>query len=145
MILWRIPKPFSGEITMSHNQETIALILQELKQEVRSQRLQSKPKQSAALASAFKQVRLTSWVNPHQSIAWPRWPEGLWPKAVALAQKVTRRLLCWYINPIIDEQNHFNAAVERTLSVLIEENARLRTELLFLAATQLERSDWENS
>jgi hypothetical protein len=114
---------------MTQNQEAAALILQQLKREVHSQRLPGAANQSAALAAAIKQVRLTSWVNPHQPIAWPHWPKGWWPKAIALTQKVIRRLLCWYINPIIEEQNQFNAAVEKTLGALIEENARLRAEL----------------
>jgi hypothetical protein len=129
-------KSYPGETTMTHNQEAAALILQQLKREVRSQRLPGAANQSAALAAAFKQVRLTSWVNPHQPIAWPRWPQSWGPKAVALAQKVIRRLLCWYINPIVEEQNQFNAAVETALRALIEENTRLRAELQVMAANQ---------
>lgn len=121
------------------DQESASLILQQLKQGVYNQRLQGQSHQSATLATAFKQIRMTSWVNPHQPIAWPSWPAGFWPKVVALAQKVTRRMLSWYINPIIEEQNQFNAAVERALGVLIEENTRLRAELQLLAAKQLEQ------
>lgn len=116
----------------TNNPEEIALILQQIKQEVRSRRRPGQLGQPATLTTALEQVRLTSWVNPYQPIAWPHWPKGLWPKAVALAQKVTRRLLCWYINPIIEEQNEFNAAVEATLHELVAENARLRAELHLL-------------
>jgi hypothetical protein len=57
-------------------------------------------------------------VNSHLPIAWPNWPKGLLPKAMALAQKVTRRLLRWYVDPIVQQQNEFNAAVAETLDRL---------------------------
>jgi hypothetical protein len=114
---------------MTYNPDEIAEILQQLKQEVRSQRLRGGMDQSAALTAALEQVQLTSWVNPHQPIAWPHWPKGLWPKVVALIQKGVRRLLCWYITPIIEEQNDFNAAVATALDVMAQENTRLRAEL----------------
>jgi hypothetical protein len=85
------------------------------------------------MTAALVQVQLASHVNPHQPIAWPNWPQGLWPKVVALIQKVVRRLLRWYIDPIVEEQNHFNAAVTAALGVLMEENTRLRAELRILA------------
>jgi hypothetical protein len=74
-------------------------------------------------------VQATSKVNPHQPIAWPTWPKGLWPKAVALGQKVTRRLLQWYINPIVAQQNRFNKAVVQTLGSLWQQNTQLQQQL----------------
>lgn len=65
--------------------------------------------------SALKQVHATAWVNPHLPIAWPAWPKGLWPRLVALTQKVIRRLLRWYINPMVEQQNRFNSAVVQAL------------------------------
>ena len=114
---------------MTYNPDEIAAILRQLKQEVRSRRLRGEHAESAAVTAALEQVQLTSWVNPHQPIAWPHWPKGLWPKVVALVQKAVRRLLCWYINPIIEEQNSFNDAVAAALDALAKENARLRAEL----------------
>jgi hypothetical protein len=118
---------------MLYNPDEIAVILKRLKREVRNQRLQADMDQSVTMTTALVQVQLASQVNPHQPIAWPNWPQGLWPKAVALIQKVVRRLLRWYIDPIVEEQNHFNAAVTAALGVLIEENTRLRAELRILA------------
>jgi hypothetical protein len=69
------------------------------------------PRQLAALDT----VRATAEVNPHLPIAWPTWPKGLWPKVEALAQKVVRRLLRWYIEPIVEQQNRFNQAVTQAL------------------------------
>ena len=85
------------------------------------------------MTTALAQVQLASQVNPHQPIAWPNWPPGLWPKVVALIQKVIRRLLRWYIDPIVEEQNHFNAAMTAALGMMVEENTRLRAELRMLA------------
>jgi hypothetical protein len=70
--------------------------------------------------SALKQVHATARVNPHLPIAWPAWPNGLWPKLVALTQKVIRRLLRWYINPMIEQQNRFNSAVVQALDEMQE-------------------------
>ena len=61
------------------------------------------------------QVHATARVNPHLPIAWPTWPPGLRPKLVALAQKAVRRMLRWYIDPIVEQQNRFNSAVVKTL------------------------------
>jgi hypothetical protein len=61
------------------------------------------------------QVHATARVSPHLPIAWPTWPPGLRPKLVALAQKIVRRLLRWYIDPIVEQQNRFNSAVVKTL------------------------------
>jgi hypothetical protein len=68
-------------------------------------------------------MRESAVVNPHLPIAWPTWPKGLRPKIVALLQKVVRRLLRWYINPIVEQQNHFNAATVQAVDALLQEVA----------------------
>jgi len=60
-------------------------------------------------------------VEPHPPVAWPRWPAGLWPKVVALYQKITRRLLRWYINPIVEQQNAINAVLLYAVETLAQE------------------------
>jgi hypothetical protein len=75
----------------------------------------SKVSSTQARRSALKQVHATAWVNSHLPVAWPVWPKGLWPKLSALAQKTIRRLLRWYINPIVEQQNRFNTAVVQAL------------------------------
>jgi len=114
---------------MTDSIDEVAAVLRRLKHEVRVERLRSGSEQGAEVAAALEDVKLTAWINPHQPIAWPEWPKGLGPKAVALAQKIVRRLLRWYINPIVEEQNRFNRSVTRALEAVIEENARLRAEL----------------
>ena len=119
---------------MTYNPDEIDATLQQLKQEVRSRRLGGELSQSSEVATALARVRLTSWVNPHQPIAWPHWPSGLGAKVKAVIQKVVRRLLRWYISPLVNEQNRFNEAVDNALGVLAQENVRLRAELRMLSA-----------
>jgi len=68
-------------------------------------------------------------VEPHQPIAWPHWPPGIWPKAVALYRKFVRRLLSWYITPIVEQQNEVNAALLYAAETLAQEVASLREQL----------------
>jgi len=68
-------------------------------------------------------------VEPHQPIAWPHWPPGVWPNVVALYRKIVRRLLSWYITPIVEQQNEVNAALLYTAETLAQEVASLREQL----------------
>ena len=72
-------------------------------------------------------------VEPHRAIAWPDWPPGVVPKIVAFCQKVVRRLLSWYINPIVEQQNAINAALLHAAETLAQEVTLLEDRL---AATQ---------
>lgn len=127
---------------MQSETEEIAGVLRQLKQEIRKQHLQGEMQTALAVVTTLTQARAVSQVNPHQPIAWPHWPKGLWPKIVALMQKIVRRLLRWYIDPLIAEQNRFNAAVVTALEALAQENTRLREELRMFEARQAhEESD----
>jgi hypothetical protein len=128
---------------MTYNPDEVAAILQQLKQQVRNQRLQDELGRSATVAAALEEVKLARWVNAHQPIAWPHWPEGVWPKAVAFVQKVVRRMLRWYINPIVEEQNRFNQAVTEALDALSQENAQLRAELRIRSGDSFNASNRE--
>src|SRR4029077_18738429 len=130
-------------VTASPGLDEAASILQRLERNARARRSRDELGHGEHLLNAFEQMRLTSWVNSHQPIAWPHWPKGVWAKAGALAQKVTRRLLAWYVAPIVEEQNQFNAAVERAFRALMDENTRLRTDLQALADDQPKRPDRE--
>jgi hypothetical protein len=59
----------------------------------------------------------TVWINPHWDIAWPHW---LW-------QKFSRRVLQWYIEPIIRQQNEFNQATLRAVELLALEVSELKS------------------
>jgi hypothetical protein len=121
---------------LRENIEEVAGVLQELKREVRNQRQQ--PANIAHLAQAppavprlavLEQVHSLAQVNPHLPIAWPHWPKGLWPKIVAATKKVVRRMLSWYINPIVEQQNRFNAAVAQSLDMLWAEIAHIQVQV----------------
>jgi GT2 family glycosyltransferase len=73
--------------------------------------------------------KLDARVEPHLPIAWPDWPPGIWPKVAALHRKVVRRLLRWYINPIVEQQNLVNAAFLHALETLAQEVSLLHGQL----------------
>ena len=81
-----------------------------------------------ARLAALDRVHAAARVNSHPPIAWPTWPRGLWPKIEALAQKVVRRLLRWYIDPIVEQQNRFNAAVAQVLDIYWREICSLQAQ-----------------
>ncbi len=119
------------------NQVDVADALRELKDEVRRQRHELRGEGALGAADALGPVSLdavqsSARVNPHLPIAWPEWPPGIIPKLVALLQKVTRRLLRWYINPIVAQQNEFNTATAQALTELAVEmragDARIQRE-----------------
>ncbi len=55
-------------------------------------------------ADPLRAVRERQWVNSHLPIGWPEMPKGLVPKLRAYAQKITRRLLRWYVDPIVEQE-----------------------------------------
>lgn len=128
----------------------VASALRALKEEVRRQRHELHG-EGAIAADAWHgpvnldMVQATARVNPHLPIAWPEWPPGIVPKIVASLQKVTRRLLRWYINPIIAQQNEFNAATAQALADLAVEmragDARVQRQLQQLQAAQRQRQE----
>ena len=69
-----------------------------------------------------------AFVESHQPIGWPDWPPGILAKAVAVLQKVTRRLLRWYVDPIVEQQNALNASFLYALETLAQEVMRLQSQ-----------------
>ena len=78
--------------------------------------------QRSALTAAMDAAHISA----HFPILWEVPVAG---RALALAKRVARLLLRWYINPIVDQQNDFNAAAVRALSELAAEQERLRAEI----------------
>lgn len=107
----------------------LAAQLSRLKLEVRRQGAEGRTTTSVRGPAPLQRALDSSWVNPHQPIGWPHMPQGLWPKITALLKKIMRRLLQWYIDPLVAEQNTFNAAVAQSLELLFQETARLRLSL----------------
>lgn len=70
----------------------------------------------SALHEALHELELTRVISAH----WPIEGQGIVGRIIAVIQKVTRRLLRWYINPIVEQQNAYNDAVLRALRLLID-------------------------
>ena len=76
--------------------------------------------------SALTEAMDAAHISAHFPILWDVPVAG---RALALAKRVARLLFRWYINPIVDQQNDFNAAVVRALNELAANQERLRLEL----------------
>ncbi len=61
----------------------------------------------AEARSALTEAMDAAHISAHFPILWDVPVVG---RAVSLTKRVVRLLLRWYINPIVDQQNHFNAA-----------------------------------
>ena len=87
----------------------------------------------AEARSALTEAMEAAHISAHTPILWdlPVLGHGL-----ALTKRVVRIMLRWYINPIVDQQNDFNAAAVRALGDLAAENERLRVALEALRAEQ---------
>ena len=88
----------------------------------------------AEARSALTEAMEAAHISAHTPILWDLPIVG---RGIALTKRVVRILLRWYINPIVDQQNDFNAAAVRALSDLAAENERLRVALEALRAEQV--------
>jgi len=87
----------------------------------------------------LQNLHAREWVNPHLPIGWPRMPKGLPAQIVAILQKITRRLLRWYINPLVAQQNEFNTATVSAFRDLYRELSR-QTDLARVELDDLRRA-----
>ena len=100
----------------TEDQET-RVILADLQAEIRRHRSTLEVASQTEM-NQLGSVRSHQIVNSHLPIGWPVMPKGLIPKIIAYAQKLSRRLLRWYINPLVEQQNVFNAAAADLLATL---------------------------
>jgi hypothetical protein len=106
------------------HQEEVAALLEALRAEVRDRRLAAQPADDPLardLERCLDEIELHRVVSAH----WPLIGQTLPQKGVAFVNKVVRRLLRWYINPIVEQQNAYNDAVARALRLLAEAYADL--------------------
>lgn len=109
----------------------IATILDALRAEVRSQRLALADTDATTrghtheLQRAAEELEYTRVVSAH----WPLEGKNLYEQGWALLNKVVRRYLRWYINPIVEQQNAYNEASARTIRLLIEQNSTLQHQI----------------
>ena len=121
----------------------VAAILEALRGEVRARRAaqgEDDPGEGGVereLRHALEELEIARVVSAH----WPLEGKGLYERGWALVNKVVRRYLRWYINPIVEQQNSYNDASARAIRLLIEANAELRRELAELRALAGERAE----
>jgi hypothetical protein len=120
----------------------VATILETLRAEVKAQRAAQGADAPADatlardLRRAAEELEYTRVVSAH----WPLEGRTLYERGWAFVNKVVRRYLRWYINPIVEQQNAYNDASTRAIRLLIEANAELRAEVAALRAA-LEAAD----
>ncbi len=114
----------------------VAAILTQLREEVRRRRQVLSESETYAAHAALErqlqrcveQLELTRVVSAH----WPLGGRSFFERIMALVNRLVRRYLRWYINPIVDQQNEFNDVAARTLRLLIESHTDLREQLAVL-------------
>jgi hypothetical protein len=118
----------------------IGAVLESLRREVRARRLAAPgPEQSALarqLARSAEQLEITRVVSAH----WPLEGGSIPQRAMNLVNKVVRRGLRWYINPIVEQQNAFNEVTTRALRQLVDAYEELRIATEELAAAPADSS-----
>lgn len=114
----------------------VGAILESLRNEIRAQRLaRGRAEPSAAeneLARALDDIELHRVVSAH----WPLIGKTLPERVIALFNKIVRRYLRWYINPIVEQQNAYNDTVARTLRLLADAYTELAEQVAELETQQ---------
>jgi hypothetical protein len=107
------------------NADEVVAILTQLREEIRTRRAalvandrhrETNRALDRELQQCLEQLEITRVVSAH----WPLESRSLVQRAVNFVNKVVRRLLRWYINPIVEQQNEFNDVTARTLRLLVE-------------------------
>lgn len=107
----------------------VAAILTTLRDEVRAQRFAQGQHERTPLEHELQrsldEIELSRVVSAH----WPLLGKTPLQRVVILMNKVVRRYLRWYINPIVEQQNAYNNAVARTVQLLAEGYSDLKEQL----------------
>ena len=84
------------------------------------------------LRDAVAEVEALRAVSAQWPLTW-RTPRQ---RAQVFVQRVIRRALRWYIAPIVEQQNAYNNAVARTLTLLLQSHEQLAAEVQRLTNDQ---------
>ncbi len=99
---------------MGHNGEVeVAEELKQLRSEIKARRGKLHGGDLSELRALVRQVNERWNISAHLPITWGGPP--LVGRGIAYAKRATRRALRWYINPIVEQQNNYNASVTRAL------------------------------
>lgn len=119
---------------MEHSPDTAA-VFRELRRRIeeRHQRVRELygPEEVDALQQAVDSVARSWFVSSHNPVTWSLPVLG---RFVALGKRALRLALRWYINPIVDQQNNFNASVARAVLELSAHYRRLAADVAELKA-----------
>jgi hypothetical protein len=83
------------------------------------------------LRASLAEVEALRAVSAH----WPIRAQTARERAAAFVQRFIRRALQWYITPIVQQQNSYNAAVARALGLLLESQLELAREVARLRSS----------
>lgn len=112
---------------LEQNINNSAITLKEIIGAVRQKQAAQWSVVDAPPRASTQAMRQMVWINSHWDIAWPHWPPGAKAKMKAVWQKFSRRLLQWYIEPIVQQQNEFNQATLRAVELLALEVSELKS------------------
>lgn len=90
-----------------------------------------------ALSESVAEVDALRAVSVHWPLSWQTPRERI----QVFVQRVIRRALRFYLEPIVQQQNNYNAAVARSLGLLLQAQQDLAAELARLKAPTPERHD----
>jgi hypothetical protein len=118
----------------------VQAILAQLRADVRAaQGLRGDEQHAAALGVAWDELRdAVAEVEALRAVStqWPLTWRTPRERAQVFVQRVIRRALRWYIAPIVEQQNAYNNAVARTLTLLLQSQEQLAVEIRQLTNDQ---------
>ncbi len=119
------------------DQIDVAAILAQIRAEVAARHATGEETAHLALGVDLDELRESiAEVEALRAVS-AHWPiQGQTPRerGTAFVQRVVRRALQWYITPIVQQQNSYNAAVARALQLLLESQLDLAREIVRLRA-----------
>ncbi|HEX8221233.1 MAG TPA: hypothetical protein VF914_18730 [Chloroflexia bacterium] len=140
------------ETTDNGSSADVATVLGDLREQIRQRRAHlaiNDPNDPHALSLAelrrsVEAVNEVWFVSAHLPITWD---VRIFGRLLAYAKRVTRLLLRWYINPIVEQQNRFNSATARAVTVMNAYQERMTREWMLLeervAKLEEEVRGWE--
>ena len=115
----------STDQATEHSAPDVGAILEQVRSAVRQQRMARGVALQGPLERDLRRTLEELELHRVVSAHWPLTSRTLTGRAVALVNKLVRRSLRWYINPIVDQQNAFNDVAARALRQLADAYADL--------------------
>lgn len=107
----------------------LGTILEQLRAAVRERRLADGPNELSAVEQdvrrSLDEIELHRVISAH----WPLKSRTPSERLINLLNKIVRRMLRWYINPIVEQQNAYNDAVARTLRLFADAYGELADQI----------------